>query len=226
MLKRVTKTKHKSRRAFTLVELIVVLVILAVLAAILVPALIGYIDRAKQKKDINEAQACLVAAQAAFTEAYGKGPGIVNKNVVGITEAKKVNSYGDVNCVGSDFAESILRYVDEEPYIFLVATGNCNKPNKVSEHDMYIVYYACYVPVKDARPYYYYNGAWTTENGANVNAIIKNEKEKSNTLGDLPIQYYIITNTDNRSLDGLSDSSFWGYLRNVLPKKYGDTPKG
>ena len=225
MLKRMTKSRQKSRQAFTLAELIVVLVILAILAAILVPTLTGYIDRAKQKKDINEAQACLVAAQSALAEVYGKGPGIANKNVVGINEANKVNTYGDVNCVDSDFAKKVLSYVDKEPYIFLIATGNCNNPDKVSEHDMYTVYYACYVPEKDARPYYYYNGAWTTENGANVNAIVKNETAKSNTLGNLPIQYYIIANKDKRSLEGLSDSSFWGYLRYVLPKKYGDTPK-
>ena len=68
MYRRIRKTEHKSRQAFTLVELIVVLVILAVLAAILVPTLTGYIDRAKQKKDINEAQAGLVAAQSALVE--------------------------------------------------------------------------------------------------------------------------------------------------------------
>ena len=39
--------KRKKDKGFTLVELIVVLVILAILAAILVPALLGYIDRAK-----------------------------------------------------------------------------------------------------------------------------------------------------------------------------------
>lgn len=40
----------KGRKGFTLVELIVVLVILAILAALLVPALTGYIDKAKEKK--------------------------------------------------------------------------------------------------------------------------------------------------------------------------------
>ena len=39
--------KLKEKKGFTLVELIVVLVILAILAALLIPALTGYIDKAK-----------------------------------------------------------------------------------------------------------------------------------------------------------------------------------
>ena len=39
----------KKNRGFTLVELIVVLVILAILAAVLLPALLGYIDKAKER---------------------------------------------------------------------------------------------------------------------------------------------------------------------------------
>ena len=41
---------QKNKQGFTLVELIVVLVILAILAALLVPALTGYIDRAREKE--------------------------------------------------------------------------------------------------------------------------------------------------------------------------------
>ena len=47
-------TNVKKKKGFTLVELIVVLVILAILAALLVPALTGYIDKAKEKKVIAE----------------------------------------------------------------------------------------------------------------------------------------------------------------------------
>ncbi|MBQ8951114.1 MAG: type II secretion system protein [Eubacterium sp.] len=63
----------KSNKGFTLVELIVVLVILAILAAILVPALLGYIDKAREKQITTNAEAAYVAAQAIATEQYGKG---------------------------------------------------------------------------------------------------------------------------------------------------------
>ena len=42
--------KLKEKKGFTLVELIVVLVILAILAALLIPALIKYIDKAKENQ--------------------------------------------------------------------------------------------------------------------------------------------------------------------------------
>lgn len=62
---------RKNKQGFTLVELIVVLVILAILAALLVPALTGYIDRAKEKKLMVEAKGVWTAAQAASSEYYG-----------------------------------------------------------------------------------------------------------------------------------------------------------
>lgn len=62
--------KVRNNRGFTLVELIVVLVILAILAAILVPALLGYIDRSKNQKYIIEARELMRAAQVSIAEAY------------------------------------------------------------------------------------------------------------------------------------------------------------
>ena len=64
--------KKRNDKGFTLVELIVVLVILAILAAILVPALLGYIDKAREKQVTTNAEAAYVAAQATATEYYGK----------------------------------------------------------------------------------------------------------------------------------------------------------
>lgn len=64
--------KVKTKKGFTLVELIVVLVILAILAALLVPALTGYIDKAKEKKVIAETRMVVMAVQTVASEAYGQ----------------------------------------------------------------------------------------------------------------------------------------------------------
>lgn len=71
MLEKIRKMKNK--KGFTLVELIVVLVILAILAAMLIPALTGYIDKAREQSLITEGSLVLTAAQATVSEAYGTG---------------------------------------------------------------------------------------------------------------------------------------------------------
>ena len=63
-------SKNK-KRGFTLVELIVVLVILAILAALLIPALTGYIDKAKKDQVIAETRMLHEAVQTEMSELYG-----------------------------------------------------------------------------------------------------------------------------------------------------------
>lgn len=65
--------KKNRKKGFTLVELIVVLVILAILAALLIPALTGYIDKAKEKQIISETRQSVMAAQTMADEEYAKG---------------------------------------------------------------------------------------------------------------------------------------------------------
>lgn len=64
--------KMKNKKGFTLVELIVVLVILAILAALLVPALTGYIDKAREQSIQAETRMIVMAVQTESTTAYGK----------------------------------------------------------------------------------------------------------------------------------------------------------
>lgn len=66
------QNKRKKEGGFTLVELIVVLVILAILAALLIPALTGYINKAKDKSIIAETRQTVMAAQTLVDEKYAE----------------------------------------------------------------------------------------------------------------------------------------------------------
>ena len=70
------KKMRNDNKGFTLVELIVVLVILAILAAILVPALLGYIDEARNKQLQLHGKSIYTAAQSVASKAYGKNTDI------------------------------------------------------------------------------------------------------------------------------------------------------
>ena len=66
------QNKRKKEGGFTLVELIVVLVILAILAALLIPALTGYINKAKEKSITAETRQVVMAAQTLVDEEWAK----------------------------------------------------------------------------------------------------------------------------------------------------------
>lgn len=69
MIQMINKLK-KNQKGFTLVELIVVLVILAILAAFTIPAMLGFVNDAKEKAEVSKAREIYVAAQSAATEIY------------------------------------------------------------------------------------------------------------------------------------------------------------
>lgn len=72
MLKKLWNKKN-DKKGFTLVELIVVLIILAILAALLIPALTGYIDKAKNKQLVAQTRQAVMATQTLADEDYGVG---------------------------------------------------------------------------------------------------------------------------------------------------------
>lgn len=91
------KKARESKKGFTLVELIVVLVILAILAAILVPALLGWIDKAKEKQIVLEARNAYLACQEVTSEDYAKKtPTLKDKTTLTADQIKAAEKLADV----------------------------------------------------------------------------------------------------------------------------------
>ncbi|MCR5597940.1 MAG: prepilin-type N-terminal cleavage/methylation domain-containing protein [Lachnospiraceae bacterium] len=214
----------KTDKGFTLVELIVVLVILAVLAAILVPTLIGYIEQARSKKDLENARTCMEAAQAKFSEQYGLNSETVTGTPV-VSGAKSVSTSGnaDQDITNTTFASETLELAgltgDMKPYFFMVAVGS-NAPVKgtytVTEADKYTVYYAAYIQTKDSKPWFYYNNEWTTLNPhfPGNETFDGNNIVKKGALKGKRMQYYLISNqTPYQGSIGTAD--IWNWLKKL-----------
>ena len=69
---------RKSKKGFTLVEIIVVLVIIAVLAAVAIPAMTGWIDKASERSSLTEARAVILATESLLITLYGEAPEVID----------------------------------------------------------------------------------------------------------------------------------------------------
>ena len=159
--------RSASKEGFTLVELIVVLVILAILAAILIPALLGYIDKSKEKQDMLNARNCLTAAQAEFTLNYANRE---DTDVMAVkAEKSKIKATGkqsrDVYMQGSEVSKRILNTADDNPYVFIVGCGSYNKYAKTGTDikKAYTAIFAIYQRDKDSKPIFYDGTKWDVE---------------------------------------------------------------
>ena len=201
----------RKNHGFTLVELIVVLVILAILAAILVPALLGYIDKAREKQELLNAKACMTAIQAGLSEQYAINgdslkPGKGLDNVIIPPKDNKASNIqgdnGDVYANDTEFARKVLETIDKKdnpPYIVMFAVGsNVSDGTKATKHEKYTVCYMYYLETENSIPLVYFNGSWTKTHMRltdNDNKIVN--KQNIVQVGPMKgkkIQYYIISN--------------------------------
>ena len=140
--------KKMNDKGFTLVELIVVLVILAILAAILVPALLGYIDRARESQIVLNGKSVLTAAQAEMSSLYGQ------------------TSYVDDGDIASSAEEEIAKRIARTSDVpkdaeFAFGTKDGQSDTNKDNHNSYVVDWVKYT--QDGKTIYYNGSTWITD---------------------------------------------------------------
>jgi type IV pilus assembly protein PilA len=176
--KQVVNLKKGKKRGFTLVEVIVVLVILAILAAIAVPALTGYIDKAKLRAASSEGHAVLIALQTIATEAYAGGVSFAAASTtITATDLGQLAGTGDATGYAADFEGLSERKSADVSEIGFTASGNGYKVGQFK----YMTSYGTAL--------YYFDGAFSTTRPDNFRATPSGNNGNNGGGSDGPGEY-------------------------------------
>lgn len=236
MVRKAHKSISHGKRAFTLVEIIVVLVILAVIAAMLIPALTGYIKQARRAKCYDIAYDARVAAQAVLTELYGQygDPLTDPSRSIPTSDGNNLNWYSGENAQYGDRVLDLMG-IDRahQPDILIVGVGYSGIENTSSHVIMdadveYTVYYLAYLRDQNSPAVFYVNGEWRyiyptkspaviTKTHFRVNGTDRNVNAISST--GMPLRFIVICNRYN-----LNDTQLWineGNRRSLISHSQG-----
>ena len=220
----------RRNRGFTLVELIVVLVILAILAALLVPALLGYIDRAREKQDVLKAKNALNAIQAGLSEQYAlygsdlkNGKGEANIIIPSKDGKGCKNNNGDVNATGTlakphKFSNMVLDTIDQKDHSKDNAAANDKTRDNNNDPVVLIFGVGSNLSGSTCTKHEKYTVYFVMYQQTIVDKsqFADRYTPVSGPLKDKKIQYYILSNKlieklGNNSYSGGSDA-FWSYV--------------
>ena len=132
-------------------EIIVVLVILAILAAIAVPTTFGYVDDAKEVRELAKLRESLIASQVTFVKSAAFGE--IGKDVT--------NETGSTNYYLTDNQnKSIQKYLDTKPYVLIYGIGAPSYYGGTSQ-EASNVYCIIYQKDNNSKPWYYDGKKWS-----------------------------------------------------------------